>query len=708
MSISCPGETKVGGGTHNQAGPGPVSLVQNNRTGHLDKRQAHDSREAQCDKSLQGVNNGERVLDTSLQGVNNGERVLDTSSQGVNNGERVLDTSLQGVIYRERVLDTSLQGVINRDRVLDTSLQDVNNGERVLDTSLQGVNNRDRVLDTSLQGVINRDRVLDTSLQDVNNGERVLDTSSQGVKNGERVLDTSSQGVNNRDRVLDTSLQDVNNRERVLQAQADANLVKSCNCFSGNGKDKNAVQRALNALDELHEPHEFSEKPETCYPTRRTTSESTDSGVGVDLVPEDCRRGALHAPDHTHPNTNSSNQFSYKSFIMDLRQSRQKSRLKGTTGTTAKDGDTSAGNRARNQASNYVILGHSPRAQNTRTEETNLGAAIHGQDKDGDSQSRQLGLPALSVSTNGSFSPSFPPISMSGPNPHSSPSPSPPVFSSISGLGQQCVKYNTFISSSGGSFYYSSKPIPGFRHGNRYFLHLDKNNCTTCDLGVTGVPSNALSHNSLSCDSFAPKFIANHNAALGKAHSVRDTSGYTLTYSNSHRPPPPPPNSTSCSPFSYLSGERIELQAIGMQRKHNVLQHRQSPVSPLRLRTNSSSLQIHQLSAVKDNASGDSAFHGAPDRYSYYSHTDFNTNITDQRASHTAHTSVEQQRRPVRILASLRDLYGIDPWKRSKSERADLSRAVRKGQKTRQDGTKSCDLSPTVTNPEYNSKFNFT
>ena len=471
-----------------------------------------------------------------------------------------------------------------------------------------------------------------------------------------------------------------------------------------SAKDVNSTQTFFNCLSGPCPTSDLSDKTDASYPARRTTSESTDSGVGIDLFPEETRLGAIEAPDTPHTKTDLSDRFSYKTFIMDLRQNRQKYKASlRLGGNSSMGGVVCNGNTDGNNHPNYVLLGHSPRNQNAFTEERKKSTKVNGHNDDEDKQLKGLGLPELAASPSGSFSPTFPPIAMSGPASHGpashSTSSSSPVYSAISGLGQQCVKYNTFINSSGGSFYYSSKPIPGFRHGNRYFLHLDKNNFTSSNMGVTGVPTATVTSDRLSCECFAPKFVSNHNASLGKANIVRGATDF------SHRPPPPPPNSNSCTPFSYLSGDKIELKAVGLQRK-SIGPTNQPPPSPLRLSTNNSSLHVHQLSVWSKNTNAEKSNYRDSELYKIYSHTDFNNDVNGtENAPRISSTSVQQQRRPVRILASLRDLYGIDPWKRSKSERADLSKAVRREQKNRQVDTQACDLSPTVRNPEYNSKW---
>ncbi|RUS81560.1 hypothetical protein EGW08_010690 [Elysia chlorotica] len=483
------------------------------------------------------------------------------------------------------------------------------------------------------------------------------------------------------------------------------NLDNNNHMFWDNAKDEYNIERLLNSTGDFCTVNELSDKTGICHPARRTTSESTDSGVGVDILPDETRTGAIEVHHTSQGKTKSADRYSYKTFIMDLRQNRQK--YKAGIGIGAKPIKSGAGSNSHTDSSNntnYVLLGHSPRAQNaTSKEENNVnGHIIRGEDK----QLRSLGLPQLDSSPNGSFSPTFPPIAMSGPASHSTLS--SPVYSTISGLGQQCVKYNTFINSSDGSFYYSSKPIPGFRHGNRYFLHLDKSNFTACNIGVTGVHTAPVNPDGLSCECFAPEFVSGYNATFTKLHPVKDSSGYLVTYSQSQRPPPPPPpppNSQSCSPFSYLSGEKIKLKSFEVQRK-GAGQTNQPPLSPLRLHTMNSSLQIHQLNMQNKKHShlnGEKSVIGHSEVYKVYSHTDINVDVNaSQYATNTSHRSAQPQRQPVRILASLRDLYGIDPWKRSKSERAGLSKAVKKGQKNRQDDTQGCNLSPTVRLPEYN------
>ncbi|GFR92596.1 hypothetical protein ElyMa_002622700 [Elysia marginata] len=477
--------------------------------------------------------------------------------------------------------------------------------------------------------------------------------------------------------------------ERLQNGRVDHDIGMACR---KNGEDKNCTRGFCTTS-------EFCDKTDACYnsdyPPRRTTSESTDSGVGADFMPEETKVITPKSSEATQINTNLKRQFSYKTFIMDLRRSRQKCKTNaGLKLNFVNNGVVGTENTNGSQPSDYVLLGHSPRhpSNEERKADSTKSAREDAEDKPSD----RLDLPALSASHSGSFSPSFPPIALSSPNLHS-PS-SSPNYSTISGLGQPCVNYNTFINNNGGSFYYSSKPIPGFRHGNRYFLHLDKNNFTACNMGVTGIPSSTADKDRLSCESFAPNFIANNKTANIKSQNVRGSTCYPVVSPLSQRaPPPPPPSLHSCSPFSYLSGEKIELKAVGMQGNYN----KQIPSPPLRLRTNNSILQIVQLNTFSKNGDLVKLSCSNSEGYSVYSHMDFNTDAAADHAPKTI-VSVQQQRQPVRILASLRDLYGIDPWKRSKSERADLSRAVKRGQKTRQNDSQTCDISPTVSNPEYN------
>ncbi|GFO40687.1 hormonally up-regulated neu-associated kinase [Plakobranchus ocellatus] len=423
---------------------------------------------------------------------------------------------------------------------------------------------------------------------------------------------------------------------------------------------------------------------------RDTISESTDSGVGVEgseeiLVnstePEESEQ-ALTSCQETKDKTKKP--FSYKNFIMDLKECRQKSKFDQKINQTSIN-NAVAQNRTsdENRATGYVLIGHSPRNNNPNTEEAkrNSGGQFSKDD-----------LPAVTSSSMcSSLNPTFPPLGTRSASPQSSSSSL--AYSSMLGSGQHYtgVKYNTYISSNDGSFYYSSKPIPGFRQGNRYYLHFDKSNCSAFNLGIND-------KNRLSCESFAVKFVNNQNAVLGKTHYAKDSM--SLNRNHLYSVYSPQQKSFSCTPFSYKPQEKTEeteykksavdtrgcFERGGILNQRNTRPTPHTPVTPLKLSVNDSSLHVQSLTTINNNTKTVNSFYGSPELCVIFSETvdSDNGNRLLQHDARFSQTSLQKYCPPPYTLSSLKGHYGADPWRSSKSEKADLSRAMRRGLRNKQ------------------------